>query len=235
LEPSIFIINYYIIIISAYYNYIINDWYSYFVSNKGLLEKCEKGIKCGRNWGLILLLFRKENCETFYSMSHNHSVTANLAPQRRISMQHFPPFPICSKIIHLQYYLLANVIHIKSTHSEMYVYTHTHIHARTHARTHTHIYTHTHTHTHTYTHIHTHAHTYTHMHTCTYIHTHTHTCTHIHTHMHTHTHTHTHTHVTVFLLFATLSWKNQRQYYYTPSLHQYVLQQRLFDLHPNFN
>jgi hypothetical protein len=35
------IINYWIVI-NVYYNYIINEYYNYSVSNKGLLEECDK-------------------------------------------------------------------------------------------------------------------------------------------------------------------------------------------------
>ena len=43
LESSIIIINYCIvIIINAYYNCIIRAKYNYYISNKGLLEECDK-------------------------------------------------------------------------------------------------------------------------------------------------------------------------------------------------
>ena len=43
LESSIIIINYCItIIIKAYYNCIIHIQYNYYISNKGLLEECDK-------------------------------------------------------------------------------------------------------------------------------------------------------------------------------------------------
>jgi hypothetical protein len=40
LESSISTINYCIIITNTYY--IINEWYNYYISNKGLLEECDK-------------------------------------------------------------------------------------------------------------------------------------------------------------------------------------------------
>ena len=75
-------------------------------------------------------------------MSRIRPVTARLAPQWQISSQHFAQLPICAKMFHSQYYLVATVIRIVFTQSDIYIYTYIH--------THTHIYTHTHTHTHTH-------------------------------------------------------------------------------------
>ena len=42
LDSFTIIINYCIILINAYYNYIINVYYNYYITNKELLEECDK-------------------------------------------------------------------------------------------------------------------------------------------------------------------------------------------------
>jgi hypothetical protein len=62
----------------------------------------------------------------FCPMSHIWSVTARLASQWQISSQHLAPLPICVKIFHSQYYMVAMTIHTQSLCSlDMCIYTHT--------------------------------------------------------------------------------------------------------------
>ena len=88
LEPSIIIINFciiiiIIIIINAYYNDTINAQYNYCISNKGLLEECDRQQNVAVT-GPLLLPVSKEDCKTFCPMSRTciFPGTASPAPQR---------------------------------------------------------------------------------------------------------------------------------------------------------
>ena len=77
LEPSIVIINYCALIINAYYNYncIINAQCNYYVSNKGLLEECDKEENVAVT-GAAVTSCLKEDSKTFRPMSRIRQVTA---------------------------------------------------------------------------------------------------------------------------------------------------------------
>jgi len=80
LESSIIIINYCItIIIKAYYNCIIHIQYNYYISNKGLLEECDKEENVAVN-GAVVTSCLKEDCKMFCPMSRIRPVTARPAP-----------------------------------------------------------------------------------------------------------------------------------------------------------
>ena len=55
-------------------------------------------------------------------MSRIRSVTARPAPQWQISSQHFAPLPICVKMFHSQYHLVATVVHTQSLGSQVCIY-----------------------------------------------------------------------------------------------------------------
>jgi hypothetical protein len=80
LESTIVIINYGTLIINACYNYncIIKVQCNYFISNKGLLEECDKEKNVAVT-GAATTSCLKEDCKTFCSMSRIRPVTAKPA------------------------------------------------------------------------------------------------------------------------------------------------------------
>jgi hypothetical protein len=82
LEPAIVIINYCTLIINAYYNYncIIKAQCNYYISNKGLLEECDKEENIAVT-GAATTSGLKEDCKTFCPVSRIRPVTAKPAPQ----------------------------------------------------------------------------------------------------------------------------------------------------------
>jgi len=77
LDPSIFIINYCALFINAYYNYNCknNAQCNYYISNKCLLEECDKEENVAVT-GAAVTSCLKEDCKTFCPMSRIREVTA---------------------------------------------------------------------------------------------------------------------------------------------------------------
>jgi len=73
--------------------------------------------------GCCYCLFGKKVFEMFSPMSCIHPITARLVPQYEIISLHFTALLNCVKMFHLQYYLVAGVIHIQSQVSKVCVYT----------------------------------------------------------------------------------------------------------------
>ena len=116
LEPSIIIIRYGIIIITAQYNY--------YISNKGHLKEC----KTNKMWQLLGCCC----CFLFQKQTVNRSAQCHVlvqSPPHRRSNDKYPVntshrSDLC-KNVSLQCYLVATVIHIQSLCSQMCVYIYT--------------------------------------------------------------------------------------------------------------
>lgn len=109
-----FIINYCIIIINAYNNYIfqINSQYNYYIDSKELLKECDKESNLEVTAGCYCFLFTQKTVNPLPNVTYSPSLrqtgasTINIQSTLRIA-------PDLCKIVSLQFYLVATVVHIQ--------------------------------------------------------------------------------------------------------------------------
>jgi len=124
-----------IIIITTYYNYncIINSQYNnYIIFLIQASSKYAIGKKMEVNGGCSCFPFEKKNAKRFVQCHVFSQSPPGRCPNDKMSSQHFALLPICVKIFHPQYYLVAYVIHTQSQRSQICVCVHIHFTIYTH-------------------------------------------------------------------------------------------------------